>query len=124
MPSKIIYYSAVALVAAFFIYGGIAHLVSARDRALDREHENAYFNYVDPQYPKGYAEWANLPDSATHKRWLREQYDFASEQEMDAAAGDTSDDLLRFHRRRMINWLERQLIERDEMLYRFQHQSQ
>jgi hypothetical protein len=116
-----------AIVAAA-IMGGYLLLIKLpdynRNRNEQREYQSLWEEYINPEFSAEYCEYWKIDSLPDYRKELKQQFDTARAESLEESYGETEDEILHFHRLRMINWLERQLIERAENRLMFERRGE
>ncbi len=92
---------------------------SVHHRRDEQKLKSLTLEYLQPSFSPEFCEYWQIDDIDDYKKALRQEYDIAQFEAFEVSYGHTEDELLHFVHLRMINWLERAMIERAECLLQF-----
>ena len=90
-----------------------------RNRREEQEYKSLTLEYLNPDFSTEYRKYWRIANFDDYRMALRQQYDIAKFEAFEESYGENKDELLHFGRLRMINWLDRQMIDRVECLLQF-----
>jgi hypothetical protein len=76
--------------------------------------------YLNPRFSEEFLEYWQIKDYGRYRKRIVQDYFLTKEDLSEIAYGETVDEILRFKRRLMTNWLEHELILRDMMRREFE----
>lgn len=110
---------AIVALGTLSIYGAVQISDYIRNQREELRYKSLTLEYLDPPFSTAYLMYWQIDDFSNYKRALRQQYDIANFQAFEQSYGENEDEILHFVRLRMINWLEREMIDRTEQLLQF-----
>jgi hypothetical protein len=113
---------AVGSVAVIFLLVKLADY--NRVRSEEREYKSLTLQYLNPGFSPAFCAYWQIDDLDEYKKALKQQFEIARFQAFEEAYGQDQEELLRFVRLRMINWLDRQFIYRAEWQLQFERRGE
>ncbi len=115
---KVILVVVVVVVVAGYLLTQLAEF--NRNRREEQEYRSLTLEYLNPNFSKEFREYWRVDDFDDYKKALRQQYNIARFEAFEQSYGENEEELRHFVRLRMINWLERQMIDGAEWLLQFE----